>query len=83
MSIAASPVYSEVYEFLLSSPTPEQVIAFRASSTTQERARQLLESNRSGALTAEQEAELNEFERINHFVSMLKIYARQRLNDAR
>ena len=36
MSIAASPVYAEVYEFLLSSPTPEQVIAFRASATTQE-----------------------------------------------
>ncbi len=81
MSMVASPIYTEVYEFLLSSPTPEQVIAFRASTTTQERARQLLEANRSGTLTAGQEAELNEFERVNHFVSMLKIYARQRLRD--
>lgn len=83
MSIAISPVYAEVYESLLPSPTPEQVIAFRASAAVQERAGQLLEANRSGTLSAEEEAELNEFERVNHFVSMLKIYARQRLNDAR
>ena len=82
MAVAPSPVYAEVYEFLLSSPTPEQIIAFRASAAIQERVRQLLESNRNDTLTADQEVELTEFERVNHFVSMLKIYARQRLNNA-
>ena len=81
MAIAPSPAYAEVYEFLLSSPTPAEVIAFHASEKTQDRVRDLLESNRNQALTPAQEAELGEFERINHFVSMLKIYARQRLNE--
>lgn len=82
MAVAPSPVYAEVYEFLLAAPTPEQVIAFHASPTTQERVRVLLDANREQTLTAEQEAELDEFERVNHFVSMLKIYARQHLNDS-
>ena len=77
MAIAQSPAYQEVYQFLVSSPTPEQIIAFRPSETTQERVRQLLAANKTNRLTAEEQAELDEFERVNHFVSMLKIYARQ------
>ena len=79
MAIAPSPIYDEVLEFLVSSPSPEQIIAFHASESTQERVRKLLEANRLDALTADQQAELNQFEQVNHLVSMLKIYARQRL----
>jgi hypothetical protein len=82
MAIAPSPIYAEVYEFLLSTPDPEQIIAFHASDSTQERVRNLLDANREGTLTAEGQAELDEFERVNHFVSMLKVYARRRLNPA-
>jgi hypothetical protein len=81
MSITYSPVYDEVYKFLVSSPTPEQIIAFRPSDATQERVRQLLDANKSGNLTIDQQTELDEFENVNHFVSMLKIYARQQSAD--
>jgi hypothetical protein len=81
MSITYSPVYDEVYKFLVSSPTPEQIIAFRPSDATQERVRQLLDANKSGNLTIDQQSELDEFENVNHFVSMLKIYARQQSAD--
>lgn len=79
MAAVTSPLYAEVYEFLISAPTPEAIIAFRASEATQERARALLDANRSGLLTPGEAAELDEFERVNHLISMLKIYARQRL----
>ena len=79
MTVSQSPVYAEVYEFLVSSPTPEAIIAFRASDATQERVRELLEANRENRLTPDEQTELDEFERVNHFVSMLKIYARQKL----
>ncbi|MBI5671585.1 MAG: hypothetical protein HZC41_26635 [Chloroflexi bacterium] len=79
MAIAQSPVYDEVYRFLVQSPTPEEIIAFRASTATQERVRHLLEINREGHLTPEEQAELDEFESVNHFVSMLKAYAQQQL----
>ena len=78
MALTYSPVYQEVYQFLVSSPTPEQIITFRPSESTQERVRQLLEINKSGNLTSEERTELDEFESVNHFVSMLKIYARQK-----
>lgn len=81
MAIAQSPVYDAVYRFLVKSPTPEEIIAFRASAATQERVNQLLESNREGRLTLEEQAELDEFENVNHFVSMLKAYAYQQLAD--
>lgn len=73
------PLYEEVYQFLISSPTPEQITGFHASEATQERARQLLEANKEGHLTLDEQAELDEFERVNHLVSMLKIYAWQQL----
>jgi hypothetical protein len=61
---------------LLSSPTPEAIIAFRASEATQERVRQLFSANKEGRLTAEQRNEMDELERVNHFMTMLKGYAR-------
>jgi len=81
MAIAQSPVYQEVYRFLVSAPTPEQIIVFRPSESTQERVRQLLAANKTNRLTAEEQAELDEFEQVNHFMSMLKIYARRQQAD--
>jgi len=81
MAVAPSPAYEEVLKFLVSSPTPEAIIGFHASEMTQERVRQLLDANRENRLTAEQQAELDQFESINQFVSLLKIYARQKLAD--
>ncbi|GIK64881.1 MAG: hypothetical protein BroJett018_26750 [Chloroflexota bacterium] len=45
----------------------------------QARASELLERNRENTLTPAEQAELEEFSRINHLVSMLKIRARRRL----
>jgi hypothetical protein len=77
MAVVQSPAYQEVYQFLVSSPTPEQIIAFRPSGVIQERVRQLLTANQADGLATQEQAELDEFERVNHFMSMLKIYARQ------
>jgi hypothetical protein len=68
----------EVLDFLASTPTPEQIIAFRPSDRMQARVRELLERNRNGLLSSEESAELDEISRLNHFVSMLKIRARQK-----
>lgn len=62
----------EVIEFLASTPTTQQIIAFAPSSPLQDRASYLLEINWVGTLTAEDHAELDEFGRLNHFMSMLK-----------
>lgn len=79
MAVAPSPAFDEVYEFLLSAPTPQDVIAFRPSEPTLARIRDLLAGNKEGTLTTDQQAELDEFERVEHFVRMLKVKARQKL----
>jgi hypothetical protein len=38
MDALKSSAYSEVSKFLVSSPTPEEILAFRPSEATQERA---------------------------------------------
>src|SRR5688500_11129329 len=58
MAVAPAPAYDEVYEFLLSAPTPQQVIEFRPSQQLQEHIRELLEANDEGILAPDQRAEL-------------------------
>lgn len=72
-------LFEEVLDFLASTPTPQQIIDFAPSSALQDRARDLLDANRDGTLTPEQRAELDEFARLNHFMSMLKARARAKL----
>jgi hypothetical protein len=75
MAIAKLSAYDEVYDFLLTSPTPEQITMFRPSEATQARVRDLLDANRNGTLTTEEQTELDEFASVEHFVRMLKARA--------
>jgi hypothetical protein len=70
-------IQEEVLTFLLSSPSPEQVLAFHASDAAQTRLEYLLDGNREGTLSAEERAELDEASQINHFVIRLKAKAHQ------
>ena len=71
-----SPLPNEVYryimEFLISQPSAEELINFGPTATMQVRVSELLEKNRNGKLTTSESAELDEYIRINHFVTMLK-----------
>jgi hypothetical protein len=77
MAVTESPVYREVYCFLASAPSREQILAFRPSNLTQERVNHLLEASKEGHISQEEEAELDEFEQVEHFVRMLKLHTRQ------
>jgi hypothetical protein len=68
-------VWSEVDELLTSTPTPQQILAFRPSPAAQERLRWLLDANRSRPLTADEEAELNETLAVEQFMRRLKVRA--------
>jgi len=76
---AAHPLFNEILDFLVSSPTPEQIIAYHPSQVLQSRLSDLLDRNRNGVLSAEERAELDEFSRMNHLMSMLKIRADKRI----
>ena len=81
MSDYAPPttILDEVLTFLLSQPTPEQVIAFHASESAQERLRYLLDMNRQGTLNDAERKELDEASQLNHFIILLKTKAHLKL----
>jgi hypothetical protein len=68
-------IQDEVMAFLLSSPTPQQIIDFRASDVAQQRLRYLLDANRNGTLTPEEAAELEVASNVNQFMMTLKAKA--------
>ena len=70
----------EVFEFLTTQPTPEQIIAFRPSQASQERMSFLLEKNRNGQISSDELEELDEYLRLGRFMDRLKIKAREKLS---
>lgn len=77
MSAVQAPIYQEIYYFLASSPSTEQILAFRPSEAAQARLGELLQASKEGRLSSEEQRELDEFEQVEHFVRMLKLYARR------
>jgi hypothetical protein len=73
------PLLHEVMDFLLSRPTPNDILAFRVSATAQERLEALLDKNREDHLTPNEMAELETYSQINHLLILLKAQA-QRLS---
>lgn len=69
----------EVMDFLLSAPSPADVIALRPSPAAQERLRYLLDGNRNATLGDAERAELDAYLQVEHFVRRLKIRAREKL----
>jgi hypothetical protein len=81
-SLEVSTIVDEIMDFLSSTPTPEQIVAFQPTKTAQGRLRALLKKRHSGGLTPEEQAEFDEFTQLNHFMSLLKARARQKLDAA-
>lgn len=78
MEVKQQTIQDEIVEFLLSSPTLEQIASFKASEQVQERVRYLLDANRNGTLTAEEHAEMDEIEHLDDFIFTLKIRATEK-----
>lgn len=82
MSVAQpDTLFAEIIDFLASTPTPEDIIDYMPSDVLEQRLKYLLEQNRQDMLTADERKELDEFLRMNHFMNMLKIRARQKLSE--
>jgi len=62
----------EVISFLARRPTAEEIMEFRPSKGAVKRSRELLARHQDGALSAEEEAELDEMCEVDSFVSLLK-----------
>ncbi len=74
-TMETSTLFDEILDFIASTPTPEQIVEFHPSERLQLRLSELLDRNRRGNLRPEESTELDEFSRMNHLMSMLKIRA--------
>jgi hypothetical protein len=74
LSPVPNQVYRDVLNFLISQPSPQELAQFAPSADIQAHVSALLERNRAGMLTAVEQSELDEYVRINHFVTMLKAH---------
>ena len=80
--VAPVRFFDEIIDFLTSTPTPKEIVAYRPSSALQERADELMEKSKTDALSETDQKELDYFLVIEHLMRMAKIRARQRLAQA-
>lgn len=67
--------YLEVLDFLVTCPTPQDILAFKVSPKAQDRLRSLLDKNREGALIESEVAELDAYEQLEHLMILMKARA--------
>jgi hypothetical protein len=70
---------AELVAFLSTGPQPVDVLHYQVSERAQERLRRLLALNAGGALSVDEQAELDEIEQLEHFMIMLKAQAQEHI----
>jgi hypothetical protein len=85
MAVAAPPdvLWGEITDFLVSSPTLEEIVAFRPSEAANRRLHDLLELAGESSLNDAEKRELDEFLRISHVLNLLAGKARLKLINKR
>ena len=80
MTTAPAPTFlTEIFDFLASTPTPEDILVYQPSEALAERSTYLHERNRHDDLTDAERDEFEELRRLNHFMNQLKIHTRLKL----
>ena len=68
----APETYRYVLNFLVSNPTPQQVLDFRPTASMQRRLGDLVGKSSNGQITESEQQELDEYEQIEHLIILLK-----------
>jgi len=71
-TVGQSAIYDDLLDLLSDGVEQQRLLRFRLSQPKQARLDRLLEKSREGIMTAEEVAELDDFERFEHLVRMLK-----------
>ena len=71
--------YDEMVDLFADPAVAERILNFHPSPAMQARIEELLEKNRQGSLSSEEQVELDEVERLEHFMRLIKARIRQKL----
>ena len=69
---APSKLFEEIAALFASDPRPQQILDFRPSESTVQRASELLDLNRQGRLGDDQREELDQFEQAELLMRLVK-----------
>ena len=72
----------EIIDFLASAPSAEEIIAYQPPEHLQARLHDLMQKNRTDTLTDAEDAELDEFLKMNRFMSRLQAKAKLALKNS-
>ena len=75
----ATKTASEVIEFLANNPSFQEVLDYHVSERSQIRLRHLLTLNKAGLLGESEQIELDEIQKIEHIIIMLKAQVAEQL----
>jgi hypothetical protein len=68
----STQVYRYILDFIASNPSAEQIAAFGPAPEMTERLQTLLDRETTGEITALERAELDEYERLEHLIVLIK-----------
>lgn len=72
----AEKAYDEIVELFARGSSPADILRFRPSRAAQEKARYLLQRNKTGDLTEDEADELERLGQLEHLVQLVKARAR-------
>lgn len=79
---AITTPFDEIINFLASAPSAQAIVAYKPPEQLQARMHDLMQKNRQDRLTVEEEGELDEFLRMNRFMSRLQAKTKQQLKQS-
>lgn len=71
--------YEEIVDFIARGTTPNNIAAFRPSESSRERVCELIEREKTGGISREEESELSHYLQLEHLMRLAKARARQHL----
>jgi len=79
MATVQLAAYDELVDLFADPAVADRILKFHPSPAMRARIEELLEKNRQGQLTTLEQAELDEVERLEHFMRLIKARVRQKL----
>ena len=69
--------YDEIIDFLAAGSTPDSLLAFRPSRKTAQRVEALVEKNKQGTISLDEQSELDDYLQLEHLLILAKARARE------
>ncbi len=79
MDSPVSTIFDEITDFLASSPSSSEIVAYKPSAHLDHRLHELLDKQSDDDLSDSETSELNQFIEMNHFLTVLKAKTRLKL----